>query len=334
MTEIPVTAQAIKQFTLKNQKGTIINILNLGASIFNLWLKDKSRNDVNVVVGPKHPDDFLSEDYLKEGKCFGASVGRYAGRISGGEFELNDEIYTLYQDNGVHLHGGFRGLQYKIWDMDSQNFGINPSIIFSCFSKDMEEGYPGNLKVKVKYTLTEEDELQIEYSATTDKSTPVNLTNHTYFNLDGKGNVSDHELYVNSNKILEVDKSLMPTGGFVNLNGNIKNFSEAKKIQQNEVDDTFVLNSGEGTAAILFSPHTGIELEVKTDQSAIVVYIPGKLPEKWEYQTNMENHFPSVCMETENFSDAPNHENFPSSILHPGKVYRNTSIYKFSIKED
>lgn len=332
MNVIPVISEDIKHFTLKNQKGTTLGVVNLGAAVFNLWLKDKSGDGVNVVVGPKHSEDFLSEDYLEEGKCFGASVGRYAGRISGGKFELDNEIYTLYQNNGIHLHGGFRGLQHKIWDMESQNFGINPSIILSCFSQDMEEGYPGNLKVKVKYTLTEENELQIEYSAITDKNTPVNLTNHTYFNLSGKGDVCDHKLFVDSDKILEVNGSSMPTGGFVNLNGDIKNFSKAKKIQQNAVDDTFVLKPGEGTVATLFAPQTGIELQVKTNQPAMVVYIPEKLPEKWEYQTDMKNYFPSVCMETENFSDAPNHTNFPSCILHPGEVYRNSSIYKFSVK--
>jgi aldose 1-epimerase len=197
----------------------------------------------------------------------------------------------------------------------------------------MEEGYPGNLKIEVKYTLSEDDELQIEYSATTDKKTPVNLTNHTYFNLNGNGGVSDHQLCINAENILDVDEKLMPTGKLLPLENHPKNFSEAKEIRQLEVDDTFVLEKDKKIAARVYSSQTGIEMQVITNQPAVVVYIPKHLPEIWEYQTKISSEFPSICLETQNYPDAPNHDNFPSAILNPGETYLNKSQFHFRNKK-
>ncbi len=331
--EIPITSEDLKIYTLTNKKGTRLKILNLGATILSLLIKDKKGKEVNVVVGPKNAEDYISAEYLNENRCFGASIGRYAGRISNGEFELEGKKYTLFQKNGVHLHGGFRGLQHKIWNLKTENKTMNSSIRLSCFSEDLEEGYPGNLKIEVKYTLSENDELQIEYSATTDKKTPVNLTNHTYFNLNGKGSVSDHQLCINAENILEVDEKLMPTGKLLPLKDHFKNFSDAKEIQHLEVDDTFVLEKEKKIAAIVYSPQTGIEMQVITNQPAVVVYIPEHLPEIWEYQTKISSEFPSICLETQNYPDAPNHNNFPSAILNPGETYLNKSQFIFRINE-
>ncbi len=327
--ETPIASEDLKIHTLTNKKGTQLKILNLGAAIFGLLIKDKSDEEVNVVVGPKNPEDYISAGYLNENRCFGASIGRYAGRISNGEFKLEGKKYSLFQKNGVHLHGGFRGLQHKIWNLETENKTLNPSITLGCFSEDMEEGYPGNLKIEVKYTLSEDDELQIEYSATTDKKTPVNLTNHTYFNLNGKGSVSNHQLCINAENILEVDEKLMPTGKLLPLENHPKNFSEAKEIQLLEVDDTFVLEKDKKIAAIVYSSQTGIEMQVITNQPAVVVYIPEHLPEIWEYQTKISSEFPSICLETQNYPDAPNHNNFPSAILNPGETYLNKSQFHF-----
>lgn len=332
--ETPIASEDLKIYTLTNKKGTRLKILNLGATIFGLLIKDKNGKEVNVVVGPKNPEDYISAEYLNENRCFGASIGRYAGRISNGEFELEGKKYSLFQKNGVHLHGGFRGLQHKIWNLETENKTMNPSITLSCFSEDLEEGYPGNLKIEVKYTLSENDELQIEYSATTDKKTPVNLTNHTYFNLNGKGSVSDHQLCINAKNILEVDEKLLPTGKLLPLEDHPKNFSEAKEIQQLEVDDTFVLEKDKKIAAIVYSFQTGIEMQVITNQPAVVVYIPKHLPEIWEYQTKISSEFPSICLETQNYPDAPNHNNFPSAILNPGETYLNKSQFQFRIKKE
>ena len=325
---IPVSPEELKFYTLKNDLGTEIRILNLGATVRNLYVKDKNGKRTDVLVGPKKTEEMLSPVYIKEDRCFGASVGRYAGRISYGQFNLNGNTYQLYEKDGVHLHGGLRGFQHKLWKLESMDEEEN-SITLSYLSMDMEEGYPGNLKVQVKYSLTEDDEFLVEYSAVTDKDTPVNLTNHNYYNLNGNGDIKDNELYIASKKILEVDEKQRPTGNFVSLVDHQKDFFLPKTIGSVEVDDTFVLEKEEPAAARLYSPQTGIEMEVRTNQPAVVVFIPETLPQKWEYKSQL-SAFPSICIETLNFPDAPNHKNFPSSILKEGEEYKNRSVFKFS----
>lgn len=319
--------------TLKNGKGTEMGVLNLGASLFNFRILDKNGIIVNTIVGPNEKEVYASEIYIKENKCFGASIGRYAGRISGGDFLLDGEVYYLFQNKGVHLHGGFRGLQHKIWKVQELKNGDNPSIKLSCFSEDGEEGYPGNLQVEATYTLTEENELIIEYKAETDKRTPVNLTNHSYFNLSGRGSVSDHELFISSDTLLEVDEKLRPSGKFWSLKNNEKNFQSSKKIGKTQLDDTFVFNSNQEKVK-LFSKDTGIELSVRTNQPAAVVYIPSDLPAAWDYQTEIASQSAAICIELQNFPDAPNHKNFPNSILAPNEKYFNRSSFQFNIHQD
>ncbi len=321
----------LQLFTLTNTAGTSLEILNLGATIFSLKIKDAEGNLINVVVGPKNKEDYVTEEYRQKNMCFGASIGRYAGRISEGEFILDGKALKLFQKNGVHLHGGKKGLQHKVWDMISQTKGANPSIRLSCSSKDGEEGYPGNLNVEVFYTLTEENELKIEYTAKSDKQTIINLTNHTYFNLNGEGSVKDHKLQINAPKILEVDKKLRPTGIIRELREEPKNFSNSKKIENIQVDDTFVLNKFDDIDARVYSAKTNIEMILKTNQPAVVIFIPKHLPDKWEYNTNISDEFPSICLEAQNFPDAPNHANFPSAILNAGESYSNKISYKFNL---
>ncbi|RKS50714.1 aldose 1-epimerase [Gillisia mitskevichiae] len=324
---------SLEVHTLKNSKGTELSILNLGASLFSFYLLDKNDKIVNILVGPRHKEVYASENYIKENKCFGASIGRYAGRISEGEFMLGGKAFKLFQKNGVHLHGGFRGLQHKIWEVDKITEGENPSIKLSTFSEDGEEGYPGNLKVQVIYTLTEENELVIEYQAETDKRTPVNLTNHAYFNLSGRGDVRDHELYIASKYLLEVDEKLRPSGKYRSFTNDVKSFQTPKIIGDILLDDTFVFNSAKEQVKVkLFSEETGIELSVKTNQPAAVVYIPVDLPDLWEYQTEIASQSAAICIELQNFPDAPNHDNFPNSILDPKEKYSNRSSFQFTIK--
>lgn len=328
---LQISPEELKLFTLKNSENTTVQILNLGASVFNLFVKDNTGNLRNVVVGPKNIETYLRPEYLHENRCFGSSVGRFAGRISNGRFNLDGETYKLHEKDGAHLHGGFRGLQHKIWNLESWD-KENNSVRLSCFSPDGEEGYPGNLNVLVTYTLTEENALEIEYSALSDKTTIINMTNHTYFNLDGGGSVSGHHLNINASNILEVDEKIRPSGKFVFLKGHSKNFSVPKKIGNGEVDDTFILeNSGE-YAVELYSENSGINLQVETNQPSVVVYIPEELPEKWEYKNELER-FPSICMETQIFPDAPNFEHFPSAVINSGEEYLNFSSFKFSLKE-
>jgi len=327
-----MNSKDLQLFTLTNKAGTVLKILNLGAAIFSLKMKEGNGKLINIVVGPKLKEDFLTEAYLKENMCFGASIGRHAGRISEGKFVLENQTFQLYQKDGVHLHGGKSGLQHKIWDVKSQTKGIDPSITLKCFSIDGEEGYPGNLRVEVCYTLTEGNELKIEYAAESDKTTILNLTNHTYFNLNGEGSVKDHELQINTSDILEVDAKLRPTGKFQELtSSHIKNFSTSKGIANNEVDDTFVLNKTKNVAARVYSEKSKLEMILITDQPSVVIFIPRNLPVHWEYNTKISEQFPSICLEAQNFPDAPNHDNFPNSILKPGEKYSNKISFQFKI---
>jgi len=329
-----MTSEDLQLYKLTNAAGTELEILNLGATVFSLKMKDGNGDFLNVVVGPKYKEDYISEAYLQENMCFGASIGRYAGRISEGKFELENTKFQLYQKDGVHLHGGKQGLQHKIWEVKSQTTGENPSITLNCFSVDGEENYPGNLKVEVCYTLTEENELKIEYSAEADKRTILNLTNHTYFNLNGERSIADHELQINAAKILEVDEKLRPTGIIRDLRAEPKNFSNSKKIKNINVDDTFVLDKHNDISARVYSSKSKIEMVLKTNQPAVVTYIPKNLPDHWNYNTKISKEFPSICLEAQNYPDAPNHANFPSAILNLGQTYSNKISYKFNVIKD
>jgi aldose 1-epimerase len=321
----------LKTVTLVNNNGSELQILNYGAAVISLKIKDKAGNKVNVVVSPR-AEEFITSAYKEHNKCFGASVGRYAGRISNGEFQLDNVTYKLNETNNVHLHGGENGFQYKVWKIEEEEVAPNPSVKLTYFSKDGEEYYPGNLQVEVKYTLTENDELLIEYSAKTDKKTVINLTNHTYFNLNGGGSISDHFLKIEAEKILEVDKNLLPTGNLTKLKKHPKNFIEGKLIGNRSLDDTYVLKSDKDeVAARLFAPLTGIKMEVKTNQKALVAYAPENLPEDLNYHTEIAEEYPSLCLEAQNFPDAPNFRNFPEAVLKPGDQYYNWISYNFSV---
>jgi len=326
-----INKEDLKTLSLTNKNGSELQLLNYGAAVLSFKIKDKSGNKVNVVVSPR-AENFITSTYKEHNKCFGASVGRYAGRISKGEFKLDEVTYKLFEKDDVHLHGGENGFQYKIWEVEEETVAPNPSVKFSYFSRDGEESYPGNLKVAVKYTLTEDNELLIEYSAKTDKKTVINLTNHTYFNLNGEGSISDHFLKIEADKILEVNTKLLPTGNLTKLKKHPKNFSESKLIGNRILDDTFVLKSTKDeVAARLFAPLTGIKMEVKTNQKALVAYAPENLPEDFNYYTEIAEEYPSLCLEAQNFPDAPNFRNFPEAVLKPGEEYYNKISYKFSV---
>lgn len=328
-----ITEDDLKVVKLTNGKQTQLEILNLGAAILSLKIKDKNKELKNVIVSPR-VEDFITPAYKSHNKCFGASVGRYAGRIAGGKFSIGDEEYQLYEKNGVHLHGGDHGFQYKLWYIEEESHGSDPFVVLSYTSEDGEEGYPGKLQAKVKYTLKEDNEVLIEYSAKTDKATVVNLTNHAYFNFNGAGSVSDNFLQISASKILETDEDLLPTGNLTKLKGSPKNFKESKLIGNRPLDDVFVLTSEKDEiAAQLFSPLTGIKMQVKTNQPAIVVYAPEELPSDLQYQTKISPEYPSVCLEAQNFPDAPNFRNFPSPVLQPGEEYYNQISWQFSVKE-
>ncbi|MGY5850590.1 aldose epimerase family protein [Salegentibacter sp. F14] len=326
-----ITEDELKTIQLVNKQQSKLEILNYGAAILSFVIKDKKEEATNVIVSPR-ASEFVKPVYKEHNKCFGASVGRYAGRISGGQFKLDDKTYELHEKNGVHLHGGDYGFAYRIWKIDTQTSGENPSVKLSYLSEDGEEGYPGNLRAFVKYTLTEENEILIEYNATSDKKTVINLTNHAYFNLNGEGSVSDHFLQIAARKILQVDDQLLPTGDLVKLKNHPKDFSKSKLIGNRPLDDSFVLDNEESeNAAVLFAPLTGIKMELKTNQPALVAYAPEDLPKDLEYKTKISDKYPSICLEAQNFPDAPNFRNFPSSVLKPGDTYSNKITLSFKV---
>ncbi len=323
----------LQKIELVNKCGSKLELSNYGATIMNFFMLDKNNKMVNVVVGLENVDDYINEPYLTENNFLGCTVGRYAGRISKGHFEIDNKSYPIFNKNGVHLHGGKTGFDKKIFGIDQISPGRDPYVQFSYLSADGEEGYPGNLTVLVKFTLTEQNEIKIDYTAKTDKKTIVNLTNHTYFNLAGEGSILDHDLFVNSDEVLEVDEQLIPTGK-LNASRNSKfDYTALKKIGANHfsgLDDTFVLNKGE-IKAKLFSRQTGIAMSVKTDQPACVIYTPLQLPEL-PYKNGVKyGPFSAICFEAQNFPDSPNKINFPSPILSPGDIYRQSTVYSFAV---
>lgn len=324
----------LRLIELVNSQKSRLQILNFGAAIFSFKMRNNKNELIDLVVGPMEAEEYISAEYHDENRCFGASVGRYASRIANGRFSIGEEEIQLDEENeGVHLHGGKYGFQYKIWEVGEVNEGENPSVKLSYISEHLEEGYPGRLKVSVKYTLTEDDQIKIEYSATTDKDTIVNLTNHTYFNLNGGGSVSDHFLQVNASKILELDEKMLPTGNLVNLKDNPKDHTESRLLGNRELDDIYVLDVQEDEVqAQLFAPLSGIKLQVSSNQPVLCIYSPEKLPEKWTYLSEIDPKYPAVAIEAENYPDAPNFRNFPSSLLKPGEVYENKIVFAFSVK--
>ncbi|MCG9973089.1 aldose epimerase family protein [Christiangramia crocea] len=329
-----IQASDLKLTELVNGQKSRLQILNYGASIFSFKMFNNKEELIDIVVGPQNPEAYISGDYRDENKCFGATIGRYAGRISNGKFQIGEENYQLFEKDGVHLHGGKYGFQYKVWDIEKVEQGENPSVTLSYISEHLEEGYPGRLKVTAKFTLSEENEIRISYSAKTDKETIVNITNHSYFNLNGGGSVSDHFMQINASKILELDEKNLPTGNLIKLKKNLKDYRENRLVGNRELDDVYVLDVMENEVqAQLFAPLSGIKLRVSSNQPVLVVYSPEKLPDKWTYLSDMDRKYPAVALEAQNYPDAPNFRNFPSSLLKPGELYENTVVFDFSVNK-
>jgi len=298
----------LNQVTIKNDFISL-TVLDYGAIIQKLLVKDKDGKATNVVVGFEEP-----EKYLKDNKALGACIGRYAGRISNGSFKIDGTSYPLYSINGVHLHGGREGFSKKKWTIAKVEDGKDPFVTLTYYSKDMEEGYPGNLSVTLTYKLIGPS-LHIMHRATTDRATPVNLTNHSYFNLDGKEQLDHYDLRMPCPEYIELDKDLVPTGNILSVANTDLDFLHPKKIGKTRFDTPFVLDPDLPFNTLLSSRKSGISMEVHTNQPAVVVYTP---PE-----------FASICFETQNYPDAPNRPSFPNSILNPGETYDNSTEFKF-----
>lgn len=324
--------------TISNSNGAQLEISNYGATILSLKTPDKNGNLVNVVVGLESPEEYIEQSYLDSQLFLGAIIGRYAGRISGRAITIENQEYPIHNQNGVHLHGGKQGFDKKFWNIDKVTKGMNPSIKLSYLSEHLEENYPGNLNISVVYELMESNSVKITYQAITDKTTLVNLTNHSYFNLDGGGSILKHYLQVHSDSHVEVDQQLHPTGNIIPSANTRFDFNRQSQIENSNfvgLDDTFVLKqTSSKKVATLLSKSNGICMNVYTNQPAMVIYTPKSFP-SFNYNVNSSyGRFPAICFETQNFPDAPNHLHFPSSVLKPGQIYLHETIFEFKAESD
>lgn len=334
-------------YLLKNDQIKVY-ITNYGGRIVSLLTPDRSGQIGDVVLGFKSIDDYLSAN----GPYHGALIGRVGNRIAKGKFKLGSETYSLpINNNENHLHGGPEGFNNQVWEVKAAD---DSSITMNYFSSDGEMGYPGNLDVEVMYSLNDENELLITYKATTDKSTPVNLTNHAFFNLAGEANgtINDHLLKLNADHFTPVDKTLIPLGENRSVEGTPFDFRTPKTIgrdlnlQETDLqmeygggyDHNFVLNKekdGEmSLAAYVIDPKSGRRMDIFTEEPGIQFYGGnfmdgsdiGKYGKKFLYRE-------SFALETQHFPDSPNQPSFPNTILNPGEVYQSKSAYKFSVTE-
>lgn len=328
----------VSLYTLTNVNEMEVKITNYGGIVTSIRTPDAEGNLDNVVLGFESLDKYQPNDpYL------GAIIGRYGNRIEDGEFSIDGTVYELATNDGNnHLHGGDEGFDKKLWDAEMQDDG---SLKLTHLSEDGEEGYPGNLDVTVVYSLTNDNELRIEYEATTDKATPVNLTNHAYFNLSGQpdATILDHELTLNADRYTPVNDELIPTGELAEVEGTPFDFTEAKEVgaEIEEVeggyDHNWVLNNSEDDslfhAATLYHEESGREMQVFTEEPGIQFYSGNFLDGSLEGPdgTPFVQHA-ALCLETQHFPNSPNEPNFPSTILEPGETYQTTTIYQFSTR--
>lgn len=336
-----IDGKAVKLFTLKNKQGASVSISNFGGRIVSLMVPDKDNKLTDVVLGY----DSIGAYHKKGEPFFGALIGRYGNRIGKGRFTLDGKEYQLQLNDGTNtLHGGTDGFFGKVWDatqLNAQKLELN------YVSKDGEAGYPGTLTVKVTYSLSDDNALKIDYAATTDKSTVVNLTNHAYFNLSGAGSktILDHEMMIDANEFTPVDSTLIPTGKMQSVAGTAFDFNKAKAIgksidEKDEqlkfgkgYDHNFALTHHDGNTPVakVKSPITGITLEVYTTEPGLQFYSGNFLTgiDKDGKGGKSYPHRSAFCLETQHFPDAPNHPNFASTVLNPGQTYQTSTTYKF-----
>ena len=324
----------VKVFTLRNEHGMVARIMEHGATITELIALDRRGRATNVVLGAKTLDEYLNG--------FGGSaavIGRFANRIANAKFTLEGIEYKLAANNGKnHLHGGRAGFASKHWRGKAlPGRSGETAVQFSYTSKDGEEGYPGNLDVKVTYTLTDKNEFRIDYEATTDKATPVNLTNHAYFNLAGGGNILDHELHLNAAHYTPTDEGLIPTGEIAPVKGTPLDFTKPTRVgsrfdqlprKLNGYDHNFVIDrSGPGST----SPTSSVVqvARVKDPKSGRVMTVGTTEPGVQLYTGNHLKHA-GLCLETQHYPDSVNQPKFPSVILRPGEKFQSSTVHTFS----
>lgn len=329
--------QAAELYKLTNANGAQAWITTYGATLTKLFVPSRSGNLTNVVLG----FDSLN-NYEKALGYFGATIGRYANRVIKAKFSLDGKIYELYKNDRENtLHGGKAGFDKKVWSAEPQSPDNSLALALRYTSPDMEEGFPGNMTVDVVYTLRDDNSLHIKFHATSDKATPINLTNHSYFNLDGKpGTILDHELWVDSDRYTEVDDKLAPTGDLPNVEGTPLDFRKlhvvGKRINELALgyDHNWCLNNSSMTQPMnepkvkLTSKQTGIELTMFTDQPGVQIYSSNFM--KPEETCGAFHKSYGLTLETQHYPDSVNQPNFPNTILRPGETYNHEVVYAFS----
>ncbi|MGL4411091.1 MAG: aldose epimerase family protein [Bacteroidales bacterium] len=344
--ETTIDNKPVDLYTLSNKSGMTMQVTNFGARVVNLWVADRNGNFSDVVLGY----DSISKYIDNKGERFlGATIGRYGNRIANGRFVLDSKEYNLpINNNGQSLHGGDKGFDMVVWNVDSVT---NNKLYFSYLSKDGEQGYPGNLNVHMNYELTDSNEFIITYSAKTDAATPINLTHHSFFNLRGEGNgtVNDHILTINADMFTPIDSVLIPLGDNISVESSPFDFrtphtigdrvnSESQQLTYGGgYDHNFVLNRNSESdiefAASILEPESGRYMEVWTTEPGLQFYggnfFDGKTKAK---ASGSYDYRGSFALETQHFPDSPNNPKFPSTILTPNETYTHTCIYKFSTK--
>lgn len=342
--EDTINNKATELYVIKNTKGLEVAITNYGGRIVGLVVPDNEGKPTDVVIGMESPQGYAeaTEPYL------GALIGRVGNRIANGQFEVDGVEYSVFKNNGPNaLHGGKKGFQYVIWDAQQPN---DSTLVLQYQSVDGEEGFPGNLNVQVTYTATDDQALRIDYEATTDKRTPVNLTSHAFFNLNGEGSgtINDHTLQIFADEYTPVDSTLIPLGEHAPVEGTPFDFREATTIGSRVNQDNTQLNNGDGYdhnfvlngngfahAARAIGDKSGIVMDVYTSEPGLQFYGGNFMQGKNILKSGATDEYRTAfCLETQHFPDSPNQSNFPSILLEPGDVYKTSTEYEFSVKNE
>lgn len=324
----------VSLYTLTNERGLEVSVTNYGGALVSLKTPDRRGEFADVALGFE-----TLEEYVRNPRYFGGLIGRHANRIGLGRFALDGLQYQLTQNNGVnHLHGGAKGFDKRVWTARDETSSDAVVLHLEYFSVDGEEGYPGNVQANVSYKLSADNELEINYEASTDRDTIVNLTSHAYFNLAGGGDILGHELTLHADGFTPVSKELIPTGEVKAVENTPMDFRSAKPIGADlslagGYDHNFVLQDSDGSlrpAARLYEPNSGRVLEILTTEPGIQFYSGNFLDGSLTGKGGVVYHkYTGLCLEPQKFPDAPNHANFPSTVLRPGETYKHVSVYRF-----